>query len=109
MGVDVVLVQVSKNGSSPRKRRVTVLEVISDCTDVFSGMCQESDTPMLQRVDPYGSLVLTAQQMDQFAQEVNLLSKRFKSASHTSRLEQITALAYRCMNDSSLELHLEGD
>ncbi|MFE0673491.1 hypothetical protein [Streptomyces sp. NPDC058867] len=109
MGVDVILARINKIGSSSRGRQITVLEIVPDGSDIFARMCEESNTPMLQRVDPYGSLVLTTQQMEQFAQEVQLLRKRFESTSQISQLEQIEALAFRCMSDSSLELHLEGD
>ncbi|MCX5186682.1 hypothetical protein [Streptomyces sp. NBC_00268] len=109
MGVDVILMQINQKGTSPKRRQMEVLGIVPDGSDSFARMCAESETPMLQRVDPYGSLVLTAQQMEQFVQEAGLLRGRTASTPNISQLEQIKILAERCMGDSSLELHLEGD
>ncbi|MFJ8021074.1 hypothetical protein [Streptomyces sp. NPDC096311] len=109
MGVDVILMQINQKGTSPKRRQMAVVEIVPDGADSFSRMCAESDTPMLQRVDPYGSLVLTAQQMEQFVQEVDLLRGRTESTSNIAQLDRIKTLAERCMGDSLLELHLEGD
>ncbi|MHA5052719.1 hypothetical protein [Streptomyces sp. SD15] len=110
MGVDVVLVQINQKGTSPKGRRMEVLEIVPDGSDSFARMCEGSGTPMLQRVDPYRSLVLTAQQMEQFMQEIQLLRGRAAApASDISQLDQIAVLAERCAGDASLELHLEGD
>ncbi|MCP9205962.1 hypothetical protein [Streptomyces cucumeris] len=109
MGVDVILVQVRQKGSSPKGRQLSILGVVSDNSDSFAKMCDSSGMPTLQRVDPYGSLILTAQQMDQFLTDVAALRKKERNAAHGPQLERIESFARRCADDASLELHLEGD
>ena len=71
MGVDVVLKQVSQPGTSPKRRRLTQVDVVPDGDDVFARICARSKLPMLSRVDPYGDVILTAAEMPQFIAEVN--------------------------------------
>lgn len=70
MGVDVVLTQVSQPGTSPKRRRLTQLDVVPDPADVFATICQRSTLPLLRRVDPYRDLILTSAEMPQFLDEV---------------------------------------
>ncbi|WP_217247191.1 hypothetical protein [Streptomyces sp. AC602_WCS936] len=109
MGVDVILVQVRQQGTSSKGRKIRVVDSVPDESDVFADLSESAGLPMLQRVDPYGSLILTAQQMEQFLLEIRELRSGCDRTPHSSQLERIDALAVRCAGDSSLELHLEGD
>ncbi|MDX6262804.1 MAG: hypothetical protein QOH84_4492 [Kribbellaceae bacterium] len=108
MGVDVVLNQVSQPGTSPKRRRLTQLDVVPDSDDLFARLCERSTLPMLSRVDPYADLELTAAEMPQFLAE---LDTELGQASPAERelLVAVRALAARCAAGTGLEIHLQGD
>jgi hypothetical protein len=108
MGVDVVLNQVSQPGTSPKRRRLTQLDVVPDGDDLFVRLCARSTLPMLSRVDPYADLVLTAAEMPQLLAE---LDTELGQAAPAERelLTAVRALAERCAAGPGLELHLQGD
>ncbi|MEV0618164.1 hypothetical protein AB0I81_32900 [Nonomuraea sp. NPDC050404] len=85
------------------------MDVVPDRGDRFARLCSSSTLPMLSRVDPYGTLILTSQEMEQFISE---LEEGFGS-SHDSDvkylLQEILRLARECESQSATELHLEGD
>jgi hypothetical protein len=64
MGVDVLLMRVDNPGTSPRRRRLTRADAFLDTADGFARLCAGTGLPMLSRVDPYGSLILTSVEMD---------------------------------------------
>ncbi|WP_432067501.1 hypothetical protein [Streptomyces sp. C10-9-1] len=109
MGVDVVLMQVAQRGTSPKKRRLTTVEFVQDGVDLFSGLCANSTLPMLNRVDPYRTQILTSVDMPQFIAEVNATCDQVKEQRERDILEKIRKLAERCAVAASLELHLQGD
>jgi hypothetical protein len=107
MGIDIVLMAVSQRGTSGRRRRCTPLAMVLDGDDFFADRCQHSELPMLGRAKPYGQLVLTPAQMDQFIAEVSALRPADTTAD--DRLARILALADRCRATTGSELHLQGD
>ncbi|GHJ35480.1 hypothetical protein [Streptomyces sp. TS71-3] len=110
MGVDVVLKQVNQPGTSPKRRRLTQVDAVLDGSDLFARICENSDLPELNRVDPYGTLILTGQDMPQFIFEVDTVRRTWtQGAPERDLLDAIRRLAERCAEDVSLELHLEGD
>lgn len=109
MGIDVVLMQVTQRGTSPKKRRLTTVEFVQDGADLFSGLCVNSSLPMLNRVDPYRTQILTPADMPQFISEVEATCDLVKGQQERDILEKIRELAERCAEAASLELHLQGD
>lgn len=109
MGVDVVLMQVAQRGTSPKKRRLSAVEVVQDGADLFSGLCVNSSLPILNRVDPYRTLVLTSVDMPQFISELAATCDLVTGQRERDILEKICVLAKRCAEAASLELHLQGD
>ncbi|MCX5317459.1 hypothetical protein [Streptomyces sp. NBC_00154] len=109
MGVDVVLMQVTHRGTSPKKRRLTTVEFVQDGADLFSGLCVNSSLPMLNRVDPYRTQILTSVDMPQFISEVDATCDLVKRQRERDILQKIRELAERCAEAASLELHLQGD
>ncbi|MFE6888114.1 hypothetical protein [Streptomyces sp. NPDC057694] len=71
MGVDVMLMQVTQGGTSPKKRRLTTVDFTRDRADLFSTLCVNSGLPMLNRVDPYRTRILTSADMPQFLSEID--------------------------------------
>jgi hypothetical protein len=109
MGVDVLLMRVHKAGSGPKRHLRTVIDSVGDSKDIFAQFCEASRKPMLQRVKPNGSLVLTTLDMPQFIAEIESLRKPAVSAAQKALLDDIERLARTCGDDRTLELHLEGD
>ena len=103
MAVDISLYRVEQPGTSPRRRKLTLLGSYSDRGDVFAEACAATSLPMMVRVKPYGSLVLLPADMEQFVGELREL--RLDS----SVKEEILALAKACAADRDTELHLDGD
>lgn len=102
MGVDVTLWRVEKTGSSPRRWRRHRVGMFLDGDESFARACAGSSQPMLTRVDTYGSLVLSSEEMEQFIAELRTLD-----ISDVVVVE-ILDLAQRC-TASDHELRLDGD
>ncbi|MEU6840534.1 hypothetical protein ABZ930_01505 [Streptomyces sp. NPDC046716] len=109
MGVDVVLVEVEQRGTSSKKRRLTSVASVQDRGDLFSALCATSSLPMLNRVDPYRSQILTSVEMPQFLSEIDVTRDLVKEQRERDVLEKVRELAERCAEATTLELHLEGD
>ncbi|MFI9778563.1 hypothetical protein ACIHCV_28250 [Streptomyces sp. NPDC051956] len=85
------------------------MEFVLDGADLFSGLCVNSSLPMLNRVDPYRTQILTSVDMPQFISEVDVTCDLVKGQRERDILEKIRELAERCGEAASLELHLQGD
>lgn len=109
MGVDVMIMRVTRLGSSSRRRRLDLVDAFLDVRDVFADVCRESRLPMLSRADPYGSLILTSAEMPQFVAELTQALARTEDAPVWSVVTEILRLGEMCAKDADLELHLEGD
>ncbi|WP_406392483.1 hypothetical protein [Streptomyces sp. NBC_00887] len=109
MGVDAVLKRVDRPGTSPRGRRLTQVDVFVDDADTFARICDGSALSMLSRVDLYGTLVLTAAEMEQLLTELDGARSGTTGAAQRAALEEVGRLARICRDDPSTELHLEGD
>lgn len=75
MGVDVVLMTVSRAGTGPRRRKATPAGAsLTDSGDVLVRLVDRvrgcGKTPMLERIDPYGDLILTPIEMPQLLEEL---------------------------------------
>ncbi|RFU87756.1 hypothetical protein DY218_05745 [Streptomyces triticagri] len=84
-------------------------DAVLDGADVFAGICRACDLPMLNRVDPYGDLILTSQDMPELLADIDVVVGAGVAEAERSVLAAVRALAQRCVEESSLELHLEGD
>ncbi|MEU4385752.1 hypothetical protein [Promicromonospora sp. NPDC023805] len=101
--MDISLCRVEQQGTSPRRRKPTLLGSYADRGDEFANACAATSLPMMVRVKPYGSLVLLPADMEQFVAELRQLRL------DPSAKEEILALAEACAADRSTELHLDGD
>lgn len=75
MGADVVLMKVSRAGTSPRRRKVTPVRAwLTDSGDVLVRFVDRvrgcGQAPMLERIDPYGDLILSPVEMPQLLAEL---------------------------------------
>jgi len=73
MGVDVVLMRVTRQGTNTKRRRLAQLAVVTDDGDVLARKFGQSGKPMLSRVNPYGNLILSPAEMEQYITEAGAL------------------------------------
>ncbi|WP_431903047.1 hypothetical protein [Nonomuraea sp. bgisy101] len=64
---------------------------------------------MLERVDPYGDLILTSEEIPQLLAELDYLTGLAETAGERDVLANMARLAAVCREDAALELHLVGD
>ncbi|MEU5721863.1 hypothetical protein [Micromonospora sp. NPDC047738] len=113
MGVDVELVRVEQMGTSPRRRREREVAVVGDPGFQFAALLQHVQhagrTPMLDRIDPYGSLELTPAEMAQFLGELDVLAAIVTDLGERQVLDAVRGLAEQCFADPKLRLRFVGD
>ncbi|MGA5564860.1 hypothetical protein ACPCUV_27360 [Streptomyces platensis] len=109
MGVDVTLVRVEQRGSGPRRRRASQVDTILDLHDKFARLCESSTLPTLSRVDPYGTLILTSSEMDQFISEIEVECMRIEDPAVQNFLKNTLRLARECQKEEAMQLRLDGD
>ena len=101
-----------QDGTSPRRRRSVELAV-GDTRFRFVQAVERSrhsgSTPMLDRIDPYGTLELSSDEMPQFLSELDpMLAAAVDDREHQV-IEAVRGLAERCRDDRHLALRLVGD
>ncbi|GAA2896803.1 hypothetical protein GCM10010517_61810 [Streptosporangium fragile] len=113
MGVDVVMVRAENRGTSPRRRKVVPVADVPDRDDVFVRLVERvrgrSRAPMLGRVDPYGTLVLTCSEMPQLLQELAYLAGLAVDEAEARMIDRVAEIARACAGDPASELRLDGD
>ncbi|PZF87128.1 hypothetical protein [Micromonospora deserti] len=113
MGVDVVLYRVV--GAGPDRRRVSYVpaEVLPDPDDVLLDLLTRARgggrTPLLDRVDPIGELVVPADRAPQLLAELRRLAEAARAAPELAHLRRLDRLARRCRQDGEMEIRFEGD
>ncbi|MEV5610922.1 hypothetical protein [Streptomyces sp. NPDC052225] len=109
MGVHVSLVHVTQIGTSRKGRRTRYLATVGGSGDTFADLCARSTLPLLSRVDPYNSQILTRHDMPQFVSELEATRARTSDGGVVALLDDLLALAERCATEVDLEVHLDGD
>lgn len=66
-------------------------------------------TPLLSRLDPVRSVVLTSADMAQLVDELETASDLANTDAQRQYLATMRALARVCADDRGLELHFDGD
>ncbi|MEH1100357.1 hypothetical protein [Micromonospora sp. CPCC 205561] len=111
MGVDVVLYRAVASGSGGR--RVVPAEVLPDPDEVLLGLVGRvrgtGRTPLLDRVDPVGELVVSAGQAPQLLAELRCLAEVARSTPEMTHVRRLDRLARRCRQDREMEIRFEGD
>ncbi|WP_405684818.1 hypothetical protein OG204_09830 [Streptomyces sp. NBC_01387] len=85
------------------------VDAILDLHDKFARLCESSVLPMLSRVDPCGTLVLTSSEMDQFIAEVEVEFLQGKDPAMKEFLKGLLGLARECQEKEEMQLRLDGD
>ncbi|MFI7578384.1 hypothetical protein [Micromonospora sp. NPDC049497] len=111
MGVDVVLYRMVPVG--PGRRRYVTAEVLPDPDDVLLGLVRRvrstGRTPVLDRVDPVGLLVVPADRAAHLADELACLEEVARDEAEVAHVRRLDRLARRLRADHDMELRFEGD
>lgn len=70
MGIDVALFRVTQRGTSPRRRKLELLDVYVDQNEEYSRACAGSYLRMLTRAKPHDSLVMLSEEMEQVSRRI---------------------------------------
>jgi hypothetical protein len=113
MGIDVVLVEYSQRGTSPRRRSATTVKVVGDPDSVFANILDRvkprGQTPLVDRIYPYGTRELAYSDMPQFISELEGIDHSSLSEPERLVLAQVLSLAAECLPQPGFGLRLEGD
>ncbi|WBB81933.1 hypothetical protein O7606_11535 [Micromonospora sp. WMMD882] len=114
MGLDVVLYRMVRPpvGASRRPSYVPV-EVVDDSDDVLLRLLTRvrggGRTPLLDRFDPTGELVVGASEAPRLLAELRSLSEMAGSPAEAARLRALVALIRRCLRGHDVQIRFEGD
>ncbi|WP_036374738.1 hypothetical protein [Micromonospora sp. ATCC 39149] len=114
MGLDVVLYRLLHSGSGRRRSSsYTTVQVVADPHDVLVGLLQRvrggGRTPLLDRLDPGGELVVAVEQVPGLLAELRWLGELTVSPAEAEQVRRLVALARRCLRDHDVALRFEGD
>ena len=113
VGRDVELFAFEQEGTSPRRRRTIELAVVGDTRFRFAKAVERAQhrgsTPMLDRIDLYGTLELSSDEMPQFLSELGQALAAAVDEPEHQVIEAVRRLAERCRDDRDLALRLVGD
>ncbi|MFD0691408.1 hypothetical protein [Actinomadura fibrosa] len=114
MGIDVTLMKLTHQGTSPRHRQLEQAgPPVHDDHDTWARLVTRTHhidgLPMLKRIDPYRDLLLTSVEMPQLLEELTALRPLAQTPAEHEILTRIERLAAECQSDPRLELHLTGD
>jgi hypothetical protein len=113
VGLDVELFTVEQEGTSPLRRRTVELAVVGDTRFRLAQAVERAQhrgsTPMLDRIDLYGTLELSSGEMPQFLSELDQMLAPTVDDGERQVIEALRSLAERCRDDRDLALRLVGD
>ncbi|GII22846.1 hypothetical protein Pme01_24430 [Planosporangium mesophilum] len=91
-----------------------MVDEVVDWDDLFVGLlnkvCNRGRTPLFDRIDPYGDLVLSGAEMTQLLAELPTVAAAAGSEAEKDFLAGLERLARQCAaNPSDHRLHFVGD
>lgn len=113
MGVDAVLYRLVRAGPARRRPSYVASETVADPDDVLLDLLKRvrggGRTPLLDRIDPLGELVVNAEAVPQLLAELRCLAEVARSPVETTQVRRLALLARRCLNGRDVEIRFEGD
>ncbi|ATO14474.1 hypothetical protein CO540_12150 [Micromonospora sp. WMMA2032] len=113
MGVDAVLYRRVRAGAARRPPAYVSIEVVADPRDVLLDLLKRvrgsGRTPLLDRVDPLGELVVDAGQVPQLLTELRGLAEAAGAPAEVDQIRRLARLARRCQESRDVEIRFEGD
>ena len=94
-------------------RRTSRPSVVADPDDVLLDLLKRvrggGRTPLLDRVDPLGELVVSAEAAPQLLAELRCLAEVAGAPVEVDRVRRLALLARRCLASRDVEIRFEGD
>jgi hypothetical protein len=112
VGIDVTLCRRDRPGTGPRRESTRPIALVYG-GDEFDSLLElvwaHGRMPMLDRLDPVRSVVLTSADMPQLVTELDAAQALADTDTQRQYLATVRALARVCAGDKALELHFDGD
>ncbi|MFE9690473.1 hypothetical protein [Micromonospora sp. NPDC005806] len=113
MGVDAVLYRLVRAGPARRRPSYVASETVADPDDVLLDLLKRvrggGRTPLLDRVDPLGELVVSAESAPQLFAELRCLAEVAGAPAEVEQVRRLALLVRRCLNSRDVEIRFEGD
>ncbi|WP_319458865.1 hypothetical protein [Micromonospora sp. RTP1Z1] len=113
MGVDAVLYRLVRAGPGRRRPSHVAADVVADPDDVLLDLLTRvrgaGRTPLLDRVDPLGELVVGAESAPQLLAELRCLAEVARASTEVDRVRRLALLVRRCVTSRDVEIRFEGD
>ncbi|WP_406036859.1 hypothetical protein OG799_20805 [Micromonospora sp. NBC_00898] len=113
MGVDAVLYRLVRAGPGRGRPSHVAAGVVADPDDVLLDLLKRvrggGRTPLLDRVDPLGELVVSAEAAPQLLAELRCLAEVARAPAEVDRVRRLALLARRCLTSRDVEIRFEGD
>jgi hypothetical protein len=113
MGLDVVLYRLVRPGPGRRRPSYVTVQVVADPRDVLVDLLRRARgggrTPLLDRLDPGGELVVAVDQVPQLLAELRCLGEAAGTPAEADQVRRLTELARRSLRDHDVQIRFEGD
>ncbi|MEV0431054.1 hypothetical protein [Micromonospora sp. NPDC050495] len=113
MGVDAVLYRQVRAGPPRGRPSYVATETVADPDDVLLDLLKRvrggGRTPLLDRVDPLGELVVGVESAPQLLDELRCLMEVARVPAEAERIRRLALLVRRCLNGRNVEIRFEGD
>ncbi|MDZ5442554.1 hypothetical protein U2F26_07395 [Micromonospora sp. 4G57] len=113
MGVDAVLYRLVRAGPGRGRPSHIAAGVVADPDDVLLDLLKRvrggGRTPLLDRVDPLGELVVAAEAAPQLLAELGCLAEVARAPAEVDQVRQLAQLTRRCLTSREVEIRFEGD
>ncbi|TDC79450.1 hypothetical protein E1193_19090 [Micromonospora sp. KC606] len=112
MGLDVVLYRLVRSGPG-RPPSPVATQLVADPDDLLLDLLTRGRgggaTPLLDRIDPLGELVVSAERALQLLTELDRLAEVARTREETDRVRQVVTIVRRCVRERDLEIRFEAD
>ncbi|MGC5017872.1 hypothetical protein [Micromonospora sp. DT47] len=112
MGLDVVLYRRVRAGHGRRPSSVAA-QVVPDPDDLLLDLLTRvrggGRTPMLDRIDPLGELVVGPETAPGLLTELRCLAEAARTPAETAQVRRAALLVQRCARERDVEIRFEGD
>lgn len=113
MGVDAVLYRLVRAGPGHRRPSYVPAEVVADPDDVLLDLLKRvrggGRTPLLDRVDPLGQLVVGTEAAPQLLAELRCLAEVARAPAEEDQVRRLRLLVRRCLSNRDVEIRFEGE
>lgn len=113
MGVDAVLYRLMRAGPDRRHPSYVSVDMVADPDDVLLDLLERvrggGRTPVLDRVDSLGELVVSHEAAGQLLAELRCLAEVARAPAEFDQIRRLALLVRRCLASREVEIRFEGD